>query len=688
MAQRPLFFLSPLFLVAVAAGWWLQEPQSADVLLLERAFHLGDTETPEWPEASATPMVKGAFALSFSLSEEQHQRLTAATPAALRLTVRNVNNHWDLLLNGTVFGSLPLVEDREECLIPVPSALLLVGANHFAVQTKHLADDITLGPISLAGESYREILDLAPLPLLVTDEAGRAMPARLTIVNGEGEMVPLYDPEGSGLSLRPGVAYTDQHGELYCEVAKNQNLTIYATRGPEWSVAEVQFSSNQILGVTTLQLHKEIDTDGWLSVDTHLHTLTFSGHGDASVEERVRTLTGEGLDVAIATDHNHQTDYSSWQNEAGFHDHYRSIIGNEVTTDIGHFNAFPFAPNAAKPNAKIIDWQELFDEIMAKGAKAIILNHPRWPSRTKGPYGVSNLNTATGHFRDGLVLPVHAMEVLNATTPEVPWQELRQDWFSLLNAGSRLRGVGSSDSHTVFDPVGQGRTWIAASSDNPLEVSEEEIAMAVREGRSSMGLGLFGTLQVSGAMPGDLLAPADDQLQVELRIPLQSWAQVSLIEVALNGETVASMEVGEEQGSGGREQRFSFLLPAPTHDAWLVVSASGPRPQAPWWTCQFPDLVWISNPVWIDADHDGVYRSPMEIATALLESAPRDEQELPKPSGLAKLLKEVDLAVAVQVLVAAQKQWGELAPKRVAMIPGLSPPAFRAPLEALLSESP
>lgn len=653
MAQRPLFFLSPLLILALAAGWWQQEPQSQDLVLLDRALHLGDDETPEWPEASATPIAKGAFGLSFSLTEEQYQRFTAQSPAALRLTVRNVNNTWELNFNGTVFDTLPVGEDRVEHLIPVPTHLLRVGENLFGVQTKSQADDITLGPIVLAGESFRELLQLTPLPLRVTNAEGEGIPARLTIVNAAGEMVPLYDPEGLGISLRPGVAYSDQHGELYCEVAEDQHLTVYATRGPEWSVAEQQVHSGNSQEVTELSLFREIATEGWLAVDTHLHTLTFSGHGDASVAERVRTLAGEGLDVAIATDHNHQTDYSSWQEEGGFSQDYRSIIGNEVTTDIGHFNAFPFAPGTAKPNAKIVDWQLLFQEILDQGAKAVILNHPRWPNRQDGPFGVEQLDPRTGHFANGLELPVHAMEVLNATTPEVPWQELRQDWFSLLNAGRRLHGVGSSDSHTVFDPAGQGRTWIAASSDNPLEVSEEEIATAVREGRSSMALGLFGTLLVSGAMPGDLLwLEQEPYLEIGIRMQVPSWAALSLVEVFVNGELVASADVTERQGTGRVEQEFTFSVPAPSHDAWIVASVSGPRPEDPWWTCQFPDLVWISNPVWFDQDHDGHCSSPMEIAAHLLKSAARDEQGLAKPSELARILQEVDVAVATQLFVA------------------------------------
>jgi len=701
MAQRPLLLLTPFALVAVAAGW-LSFPSTQDgaLPLLTEAIHLGDDQTPEWPEASPAPMSLQTFGMAFELTAEQHAALLQDSPAALRVWCRHVDGNWELALNGKTFASLPRGAERKEHLLALPAELLKVGSNAFSIQGKSAGDDITIGPVDLLAKSFRDTLQLLPLAFQVTDKDGKGLPARLTVANGQG-LVPLYDPSGKRLAIRTGVAYTDANGRADFEVSAGQILTVYATHGPEWNVEALSvalpqqrkpgsgppppFQDEDRLG---LSLHKQVPTPAWLAVDTHMHTLTFSGHGDASVEERQRTLAGEGLDVAIATDHNHQTDYRLWQEQEGFQDDFRSIIGNEVTTDIGHFNAFPFAPGAAIPDASLTDWQALIDEIHAKGAQTIILNHPRWPDRERGPYGVSGLDPRSGRFADGLQLPVDAMEVFNSTTPEVPWQELRTDWFSLLNAGSRLRGVGSSDSHTVYDPVGQGRTWIHVSSDDPHQVSDEEIATAIREGRSSMGLGLFGTVTVSGAEPGDLLAvPATQEVQVELHMPLPDWAKVTLVEVFVDGLAVATMEVGPEQGKGGSEQRFSFTIPVPSHDSWLVVCATGPKPQEPWWTGKFADLAWMSNPIWLDADHDGAYRTPQETAQQMLQGIELDSKGLPQAAALAKMLRTVDLGVAVQLLLAAEDHWGATAPKRVGMIPGLAPSAYRPTLSALLDQA-
>ena len=65
----------------------------------------------------------------------------------------------------------------------------------------------------------------------------------------------------------------------------------------------------------------------------HTCTLQFSGHGDASAMERVVTLAGEEVDLAIATDHNHQTDYSPFQEQAGLTEWFTPVIGNGCVID-------------------------------------------------------------------------------------------------------------------------------------------------------------------------------------------------------------------------------------------------------------------------------------------------------------------------------------------------------------------
>jgi hypothetical protein len=194
----------------------------------------------------------------------------------------------------------------------------------------------------------------------------------------------------------------------------------------------------------SLAIRREVDTTGYVACDTHIHTLTFSGHGDASVEERLVTLAGEGVELAISTDHNHNTDYLPYRDELGLKRSFTTVVGNEVTTPIGHFNAFPLDPAAAVP---------LVADMRAKGARVVILNHPRWPSHEEGPFGVIGLNhfTGSGSGAPFSEYPFDAMELINSTTEENAPMLLFEDWFSLLNRGERVFAVGSSDDPAWID---------------------------------------------------------------------------------------------------------------------------------------------------------------------------------------------------------------------------------------------
>ena len=94
-----------------------------------------------------------------------------------------------------------------------------------------------------------------------------------------------------------------------------------------------------------LAIKREVETKGWVSSDTHVHTLTHSGHGDATDLERVITLAGEGIELPIITDHNKQIDLHAVALKAAVRKYFTPVVGNEVTTDFGHFNVFPLPAN-------------------------------------------------------------------------------------------------------------------------------------------------------------------------------------------------------------------------------------------------------------------------------------------------------------------------------------------------------
>ena len=95
-----------------------------------------------------------------------------------------------------------------------------------------------------------------------------------------------------------------------------------------------------------LKIRREVTMCGYVSCDTHLHTLELSGHRDASFDELVLATAREGLDLIVVTEHNRFADHSAALRKLGLGGWVISIPGAEITTAIGYFNIFPVRPTA------------------------------------------------------------------------------------------------------------------------------------------------------------------------------------------------------------------------------------------------------------------------------------------------------------------------------------------------------
>ena len=136
------------------------------------------------------------------------------------------------------------------------------------------------------------------------------MPLRLTIVDKEGALVPF-------VSLRSGPYEAQRTGALYTVDGTARiglpagEYKIFGSRGFEYSAPSerVVLQTGSAKDIR-LRLEREVTMSGYVSLDPHVHTFELSGHGDASVDERVLTAAGEGLDIIVATEHNRVDDYA------------------------------------------------------------------------------------------------------------------------------------------------------------------------------------------------------------------------------------------------------------------------------------------------------------------------------------------------------------------------------------------
>jgi len=634
----PILFVALFFVARLSAG------QDGELILDRAMHHLGDDPTPDWTEAPEQPE-GGRLEFDFDGRSNDGEW-------TLKYRQRNVNNTWRVLINGREVIVLRRFEELLDVVAPIPAGMLVDGPNTFVLEGDTPTDDITFGNISISTASLRESLHLRPVRVRVTDAAGGPSPARITIANGDGELAPVYYADALHQATRDGVVYTDA-GEARFEVAEG-DYTIYATRGSEWSLATAAVSVGADPIDLSLAIERVVDTTGFVACDTHIHTLTFSGHGDSSVEERMVTLAGEGVELAISTDHNHNTDYVPYQARMELNEFFTPVVGNEVTTAIGHFNAFPLDPEEEVPAYKVDDVVTLVDGIRAKGAQVVILNHPRWPDHERGPFGVIELSHFTGANNLHWTYPFDAVELINSCTEEESPMLLFEDWFALLNRGERVSAVGSSDSHTVGDPVGGGRTYVASSTDDPAAIDVDEACRAIVAGRTSISMGIFldTSVSVSGSSErytmGDLvpLADAGGVCDVRLRIAAPEWIRPERATLFVNGRPAEELDLAQHgAGNGAMDAEVTVTLSDGLgEDAWLVWVVIGSGIDGPFWPLHNDYTLGATNPVFLDVNGDGAYQSPRESARKLVHAAGSDRQ------ALIVGLREASQAVAIQAL--------------------------------------
>jgi len=625
-----------------------------DLTVEAKRLHLGRAGQFEW-EAFKDRVVDA------ERLERRFEAKANATEQTLRLWQRDVKLTWPVLLNGRKLGNLVTAETAMENLLAIPAGALRDGENVLTIEAPPSLDDIEVGPVIIAAKPMKEVISGAQVEVSVTDgETGGGLPCRLTLTRTDGTLQPLQAEPAGAVAVRIGVIYT-RNGKAMLSLPPG-DYVLHAGRGFEWSVGRVAISlrtgdTKQV----ALQLKREVPTAGWIAADSHIHTLTHSGHGDAKIEERMLTIAGEGIELAIATDHNHHTDYAPSAASMGVAERFTPVIGNEVTTKHGHFNAFPIEAGARVVNHEQEDWAKLLPEIRSTpGVKVITLNHPRDLHSGFIPLGSMQFNPKTGRHRQADALDIDAMEVITSAAMQSDIHLLYRDWFALLNRGHRIAAVASSDSHDVNRFIlGQGRTYVAARDADAANLDLDEVWRSYKEGRLLVSMGLLTQLKVNDKFKvGDLATGLAESIKVEATVFGPAWTQADRIELFANGILIREQKI-EDNHRAGEKARIVWQLPKPAHDVHLVVIATGPGVTAPFWEIPrpyqpssktfVPRVMGSTNPIWLDADGDGQFEPALAIARRLIQESAGDAVKLQES------LKRCDEAVAVQVDSLMQK---------------------------------
>lgn len=458
---------------------------------------------------------------------------------------------------------------------------------------------------------------------------GRPIPCKLTIEGLAGAPDPVLGPAHvAGLAknvvtLRPSQAATVP--------LPRGRYRVTASRGPEYDLQslELDVAPSALAPFPPLRftLRRVVDTAGYVASDFHQHTI-LSADAPVATRDRVLANAAEGLEVAVASEHNTIADLAPVVEELGLSAHLVAIAGVEVTSDaskrpFGHANAFPLVPRPDRPRSgapRVRDRlaSEVFADARALpgGPKVLQINHPR--AGKNGYFDQLGFDPKTGLGSEpGYDASFDAIEVWNGRAAGQRARVL-EDFFALLRAGRPTTPVANTDTHGVVDEEpGYPRTFVRLArppADEALDAWDgaraEDLVAAIRERRDVvLSNGPFLRVSANGAPIGGVAAARAGAVDVKITVVTAPWVAVERAELRLaSGAAGPSAPLTPKRDArGALIATATFSIRANADDA-LVVIVSGTRPMRPVLSSADDSEIapWaMSGPIWIDADGDG-----------------------------------------------------------------------------------
>jgi hypothetical protein len=512
--------------------------------------------------------------------------------------------------------------------VALPPGVYEVTAHFFpAVAKKFLS--VAAGAV---GECVFKDAPRASVRLKLRDGMGGFVPGKVTVIGVGPTPTPYLAPDDPVASGRGWEGFRNHvfPGKDGAEVelpAGSYLLT--ASRGPEHTIARetvalLEGERREVI----LTIDRAFATPGLVSLDPHLHTRLSDGSN--TVEDRVRSLAAEGIDVAVATDHNFVNDYRPALAALGLEDEMAVLPGCEVTApdNYVHFNLYPLEPAPGEDNNGAVSAlggspEALFKAAGGKPGPVLRqVNHPR--AGSLGYFNNYELDKETaGSAAAGFSTDFDVMETMNGPLFDRGNDQAIADWLHLLNRGFYFPAVGSSDTHAIDgEEPGYSRTYVRYAGGEGRALDAPALLEAVRAGRSFVSNGPLVELKVGDrAEPGDTLTARDGRVAVQVEVRGAPWVEVDEVCLIINGEPGLVFPVAPAGGAVRKfRQRVGLTLARDSHIVCQVIGRRTLYPvlQVHARTAKDAALPYaLTNPVFVDVDGNGRYDAPLprEIRT-------------------------------------------------------------------------
>lgn len=413
--------------------------------------------------------------------------------------------------------------------------------------------------------------------LAVRDGSGARIPARVVLDAGEDQRIEYVGASGDAtLAVAPGT----------WRIAVSRGLEYDAFVASAVTIADGQTVP---LSVT---LDRVVDTSGWISLDTHLHS-ELSTDSTFPIDERLRAVAAEGVELPVSSDHDVAVDYAPIIAELGLGTWVGALTGTEASSIVwGHVNAFPITVDPARSGGGAPRWlgrapAEVFAALRAGDATRIVqVNHPRFG--TTSLFDAIDLDPRTLTARRApaaLGLPANtdlsdlgfdAVEVANRLAAD-DFERVFADWLAMVTAGHRAAATGSSDSHGANRFAGESRTyvWVGAGADDPATIDPAVVSAAIRARHVVIGGGAFVTAGiVSGttvSLPGEIVdVTGRSQVALHIRVQAAAWQPLARIRIFEGMNEVRTIAL-EPTDTAPVRFDADVVLPAPASDTFWVV---------------------------------------------------------------------------------------------------------------------
>ncbi len=446
-----------------------------------------------------------------------------------------------------------------------------------------------VGPIPASGDSVDVTMPaVGQLRVTVQDAGdGTPLPSRIEVFPSSGD--PDTYPESLG--ERPAergrlFLFHPTDGEATAQLLPG-DYRIWVTRGPEYERAELEVTIvADAETARTVDLTRVVPTPGVLCADYHIHTSRSIDSPDAG-SLKIASLVGDGLEIAIRSDHEWVNDFQPVIDDLGLGAFARGLTGIELTTFTwGHFGVFPLVADRSQPSGGAFFWYDkdapvVFDEVRARPeAPALIINHPRAGGIRQAYFTEAGYDPLTGMVTHPELWDEEftIVEVFNSDDFEAIRDTVAVDWFSLLNQGRRIFAVGSSDSHDIRSkPAGWPRTCLAIGTDDPATLTPQMVRDTTEAGHSTISGGIYMTVEGPDASgPGDTATGVGSRASFEVRLFAAPHVTVDRLEVIVDGETREMMDVLPSDAIDAVERaRATIEVDVAASGSWVVFHASG-----------------------------------------------------------------------------------------------------------------